>query len=601
MQEPGTAEERIPISHFDGVNGTVQPKLARIEELLHAENIRSPIIGVIEKREGQTVHGTISGSVTANNGIFKFSNTNGSYTDKYRISTISGNNRIFVLNTSGVWTALASAAAQNLPSGVFDYANVEGTKVLVNQAGENRMLDEDGDTVVASNNPGSLFNSPNANRVAFYKNRIYLADIERSGTRYRTTIQRSSYPLGIIALVNGDYAPENPGDNWEIPLTDTKYFYSTAGMNVYDVYRGAEKIATLSVAAVQETSITVTDSNMVFEPGISNLLSSDEVWIGGTFEGEKIFRWANNSAATGRDVKQYDTFKLTGGDEDEITMMVPIGDVLMMANRNNMMSWNDYTLYNYDFGVGCTSKRGYVKIMGTLYFMHYSGVYGTNGEMPRLLSRKVARYISGATRSGIENCAAGAAGLSVFFAIGDSTLYNPDGSQFKVLPDVCLEYNLADENWYVHTNVPAAEFETFLSDAGKDQILFTHKNTFQVRQFLDGADDAGAEIFMRADTQPIQLMQEFETYGTLISIVTEVERGSTTKCYVSQDGGAFFPLEGDVRKGVTTIKIPSPDKQGGRPIIARKIQLSYRDASRQRPRINQLAITYIPTTVDHAE
>lgn len=58
MRESGTKQERIPIQYFEGVNSTVQHVIARKTELAHMENARAPVIGVLEKREGQAVIGT---------------------------------------------------------------------------------------------------------------------------------------------------------------------------------------------------------------------------------------------------------------------------------------------------------------------------------------------------------------------------------------------------------------------------------------------------------------------------------------------------------------------------------------------------------------
>lgn len=276
--------------------------------------------------------------------------------------------------------------------------------------------------------------------------------------------------MGIVSLTNGDVDAVDGSSNWVIPVTDTKYFYTTAGMNQYEVYRGSQKVATITISSMSETSITASDANTTFEVGYSSFLSADEVWVYGTYSGEKQYRWISNASSIGRDVKQYDTFKLAGGDEDPITLLEPIGNILMIANKNAMMTWNDYNLEGFDLGVGCCSPNGYVKLKGALYFIHYSGVYSTSGSMPQLLSRKVERYIKGATKAGLEAAAAGYKGLSVFFTIGDVTLYNNDGSLWKVLPQVCLEFNVADQNWYVHTNVTATQFETFVDTDGSEKL-----------------------------------------------------------------------------------------------------------------------------------
>lgn len=591
MKEAGQLEERFAVTYFDGVNSTVQPSLAKRTELSHVENARSPQIGVLEKREGQVAKGLNASDAkfvaTANYGLFYFDDTNANSQKVYRISEVSGVRSIYYLHTNGRWTIMSDSDAQTLTAANFADAVVDGKMVLVNGTSPNRIIAADGTTVITSAAAGDLYNSPDARRVAFYKNRIMLADFTRSSVRYPTTVLRSSFPLGIIALADGDH----PSAVTNLSVTDTKYFYAAAGMNSYEVYRGGTLITTVTVTAVNETSIDVSSTGAA-------ILSSDEFWIAGTFTGAKQYRWVNNPTATGRDVKQYDTFKLTGGDESPITLFEPIGNVLMIGNRRTLATWDDYTLQNIDLGIGCASPRGYVKMLGTLYFLDYGGIYGTTGGLPTLLSRKIERYIKGATKAGLEAAAAGTKGLSVFFTIGDVTLYNEDGSTDKVLSNVCIEYNAGDQNWYVHTNVTNSQFINFINSTGAEQLWGTATATdASVLSFLESDTDEGAEIFMRVDTQEIQLLREFETHATPLALVTEMYRGSQVKAFVSLDKERFYELEGTATKGASILKIHGPDKKQNSP-ICRKIKVSYRDSSKQRCRINQFALIYTPTTID---
>ena len=660
MAKTSSNEARIPLSYWDGVNSAASSTIAKRSELSHAENARSPLIGVLEKRQGQSKVGTATnGAVfyTANNyGLTKFEISDTTYQGVVRVSatstfsntlTLSVFDYIFVIDYQGVvtqttiivkvgdnvsvseptifsridgiytttnnnaialldgtsnastiyslteantWFPLVDASAVNIIGAQCDFAKVDGSLVVVNGKDYNRLLSANSVTVIDSTEAGSLYNSPRAKRAAFYKNRIYLANFIRHGVKYVTTILRSSYPLGIVSLVNGDHIVGITA----LSVSDAKYFYATSGMNSYDVYRGGTKIETITVSAVNETTVTVSATSNAIN-------SSDEIWVAGTFSGEKQRRWVNNPTATGKDVKQYDTFKLSGGEEDEITLFDTIGNILIIGNKNTMMTWNDYTLQNFDLGIGCSSLNGSAKLLGTLYFLHYSGVYATTGDVPTLLSRKVERYIKGATKSGIENAAVGVKGLSVFFSIGNVTLYNADGSFWKTMPDTCLEYSVADKNWYPHTNVPAEGFTTFINTTGAERLLMSHGGAGKsVKEFLTGNTDDGAEVFFRADTQEIQLMKEFEVSSSPTNVITEVDRGSMMKTMVSLDDGDFKEIEGTNEKGATTLKITTtPEKMS--PPLARRIKVSFRDSSKQICRIRQAAITYIPSSITVAK
>ena len=457
-------------------------------------------------------------------------------------------------------------------------------------------------------------------------------------TVYKTTVLRSSFPLGIIALINGDnpsslllstgtptttteifvndvptspssYNADTQTGSTKLEVTDTKYFYTATGAKEYEVYRGYSKVADITVTKIKETSI---DVNYTFfgefnVSGKRKFQSSDEIWIKGTYTGDKIFRWMNNASLTGRNVKEYDTFKLSGGDNDGITLLTNVGNIMLVANKNGMSSWNDYTLENFDLGIGCTSPNGSVKLMGSLYFVHYTGVYSTTGTTPIIISNKVQRYFTGATKPGLENCSAGKKSRSVFFAIGDVTLYNADYSVDNVLNDVCLEYNITTQNWYVHTNVKASHMATFLEYYDPDRLIILDKTgSKESKEFLLGDTDDGEEIFMRLDFNKITLPNSAYTYGgtqwenkqTVNSLMLESERGSAVKAFVSiaEATNEWYEIEGVSEKGIAILKITPKDGDRGTPTPCRLLQVSLRENSRQTPKLTRLAVTYVPGT-----
>ena len=637
--------QKIIIPFFEGTNSSVSFNIAKKTEFIHMENSRSVTIGTIEKREGQEVLGLTTSNepfITTNNyAIFPFTNpkTKGLYRisvaesptlsiqvedvvgifDTFALSEIgdvdlesnplmisvkdsinltdrvnenTGNVvTIYYINSDNQWVPLTGSGA-NIPGGMFSYTQAEDCLFLVNLNSLNRYITSDGTSIITSSTAsGHLYNTPQASLVNFYKNRLYLADFIRSQTRYKTTILRSSYPMGIVALLNADYATAASGTT--IDVTDTKYIYATSGANTYDIYRGGTLISTITVTTVNETSIVATWT------GTPSFLASDEVWISGTYDGPKVFRWVRNASSTGKNVQQYDTFKLSGGGNDAITMMTNVGNIMMLANKNNLMSWNDYTLENFDLDIGCVSKKGYVKTMRTLYFIHYTGIYATSGGVPKKMSNKIDAYINGATKTGKENSAAGKKGNSIFFTLGDVTLYKLDGSINKVLRDVCIEYNLLEENWYIHTNVKASEFATFVEELNSDKLEFIDTaGNHAVKEFLKGNTDDGKEISFRVDTSKLTLQPtNFELSSNPISLILETERGSGIQAFVNLDKGEeYYPLEGRVVKGLSTIKIHNKDKDRGQPPICRMISISLRDNSKQICKLSRATLTFLPTT-----
>lgn len=616
MQEPGANEKRYNIEYVEGVNALSSFNVAKKTELRHAENARSTQIGCIEKRAGQTALGYSSGTTpfvaTGNYGLFYFDpNTPLTNQGLYRISKVSPDSTAsiyYLATTTDIWTKL-SGEGTSITVGQFDYTPAEGCMFLVNHEDENRYISTNGTTVYDSTSAaGHLYNSPKAHRCNFYKGRLYLANYTYGSYDYKTSVIRSSYPMGLVSLVNADYSATatdiNPATDFKV--TDTKYIYAVSGADSYDIYRGGTLITTVTVSAVNETYVTVSSGT------ITGLKASDEIWIAGTYSGTKIFRWPKNPTIAGKDVKQYDTFKLAGGDNDGITMLTNIGNVLMVANKSSLSSWNDYTLENFDLGIGNVSENGYVKLLGSLYFMHYTGVYATSGGIPKLISNKVERYITGATKAGLEACAAGKKGRSIFFSIGDGnanegvTLYNPDGSIEKVLYGVCLEYNLTQENWFIHTNVKASEFATFISSTDTDKLMMTDTGTdLKVKEFLSGTTDDGTEIPFRIDFNRMTLNPLFERINNPVALLLDTERGSNMKVFVSivEGNPEWYEVDGDITKGLSVVKITEKDGDGtrGLPPACRLLDVSIRDSSNQICRLNRASLVFLPSNQDAIE
>lgn len=664
MQEPGSIQRKLVIPFLEGVNSLVSYNIGQKTEFIHGENARSKVIGTIEKRGGQTVLGTNINNqpfvTTGNYGLFSFQNSNnpGFYrisiaenstlsintadtmyvsdtagaggtsivnysigvSDRLTVSEQVNNNTgttvaIYYINSINQWVPLTGLGT-SIPGGIFDYTYAENNIFLVNFNSNNRYIQSDGVTVTDSSSAsGHLWNSPPASKINFYKNRLYIADFIQSGIRYKTTVLRSSYPMGIISLVNDDVTAvvsNLPGTinlsglpasgSVTITVTGIKFFYIDNGANTYDIYRGQTLITTITVTKINELSLEATWTNPIpvnASSGTRDLLSSDEIWISGTYTGQKVFRWINNPATSGKDVKLYESFKLAGGENDPVTMMVNIGNVMLISNKSTMMSWNDYTLENFDMDIGCVSPKGYVKLTGTLYFIHYLGVFSTKGSVPQLISNKITKYIGGATRAGLENSAAGKKGRHVFFTLGDVTLHKIDGSINKVLKDVCIEYNLTQENWYIHTNVKASEFATFMENVKVDRLEFIDTaGNHSVKEFLSGETDDGTEINFRVDTIKLTMQQsDYEYFSTPTAVVVEVDRGSGMQVFISLENGEdFFPVEGKIVKGLSIVKITNKDYFRGKPPTCRLISISIRDSSKQLCKLSRITLVYIPTT-----
>ena len=241
--------KRIEIPFIEGINSLVGDNISKKEELAHAENVRSEKIGSVEKRKGYRRLGDSLSSPT-HYGMAYFDDSNASSNGFFRVAKVGATTSLYYLSTSNLWTILAGAGTTLTAADTF-FAKAEKNLFFVNGTDTNRYVQTNGTTVVTSTTAtGHLYNSPIANKIAYYKDRLYVGDYKVGTTQYPTSVMMSSKPLGILSLVDGDHA----SGVTTITVTDTKYIQSS---DTLLVYRGGTLIETLTVTAKTEDSITV--------------------------------------------------------------------------------------------------------------------------------------------------------------------------------------------------------------------------------------------------------------------------------------------------------------------------------------------------------
>ena len=149
--EAGKNERRESITFWDGTNAIVSKSIAKKQELIHTENVRSETIGTIEKRAGQVVLGT-----DTSGGRFKardnydlaqvstgFSSVNGFYRlsgsgEPYTTFTISVYDDLYVTDANtwslatNIWTYVKVSDYVTLTEVPFSGVNDTATKYISN-------------------------------------------------------------------------------------------------------------------------------------------------------------------------------------------------------------------------------------------------------------------------------------------------------------------------------------------------------------------------------------------------------------------------------------------------------------------------------------
>lgn len=439
--------KRFEFPYWDGLNTGVSNALSKRSEPSFLENARSLVIGLLEKRAGHSVLGNRI-SATSNFGLYDFVNN---AHNLIRVSRVGGVVSVYLFNGS-TWVKL-SGAATNLSQKECDFTTALDRCFIVNGTDKNFYLESNAITAVDSDSSsGFLYNSPTARLINYFRDRVYLGDYKRiDGTRERTGICFSSQPLGIVALVSGDHT--QPITTLEV--TETKYIKVGAANDSLDVYRGGTLIGTITVTGKTETALTISSFG-------TNLQSADELWVAGTRNGEKVIRWDNR--ATGVDAKQYDSFK--NASEEDLVLLANVNNNQLIFTENSISVWNSTWLKPLDLNIGCISKKSFVKVLGEAIFLHTTGIYATSGGIPKLISAKIQQVFDNADINQLRNACATTDGISYFVHIGTVTFKNKDGSIKKVMNNVVVEYNMQQNNFFIHTDIPMSHFTTFVGEEG---------------------------------------------------------------------------------------------------------------------------------------
>ena len=576
--------QRMEIPYFDGLNSLAASNISKKQEFSYSLNARSVKVGSIEKRGGTVPFGSLLAG-TGNYGLFYFDAatvTNSNNTGLYRVTTVAGVTDLYYLHVSGTWTRLSDTKTKATLNVSYTFA--EECCFLVNGHDDNEYIYKDGNNRAEQ---GHLEGSPKAHLINFYKERLYVGNYAtESGSFIPTGVAWSSRPLGLLGLVDGDFA----SGETTIDMTDTTYIRPT---ETVQVYRAGELIGTLSITDKTEDTITASHS--------FGLLASDQLWVYGSFADneKKRFRWTTSISA-GNDAEKKHTMKLSGADNDDLTASVNIGDIMVIANKTNIAFWNNYNQQNLDLGIGIVSPRGYIKNIGTLFFMDYSGVYSTSGAAPQLISNKVEDYILGANKGSLQACVAGKKGYSIFFSIGDVTLKHPDGSEKEVIENVVLEYNMRQQTWFVHDNSVVDDFCTYRDNSKTERILYSGDDGDHfVYEYLEGSTDIingdEKEILFRVDTDHITLSSYFEKICYPQEVIIETERGNGMETFISLDTDSFYKIEGESSKGSAILKVTSRSGTSDDIPRCRRLKVSLRDYSRSLCKITRMAFIYTQT------
>ena len=128
-------------------------------------------------------------------------------------------------------------------------------------------------------------------------------------------------------------------------------------------------------------------------------------------------------------------------------------------------------------------------------------------------------------------------------------------------------------------------------------MLSDNSGNHAVKEFLSGETDDGKEISFRADTMFLTLQAGWENLNNLVTVLVDVDRGSAGQVFIDLGkGDGYYPLPGNLRKGLSNIKVTGKDDSRGQPPVARLVSISLRDSSKQICKFSRMSLIFVPTT-----
>jgi hypothetical protein len=422
---------------------------------------------------------------------------------------------------------------------------------------------------------------------AYYKGRLYTGNIlTYTGQRYKNLVMMSSEKVGIVSYVDGDYlASASPVT---IKVTEGKYIVPGDSL---EVWRDGAQITSFQVTSKTPYSITIASLAV-------DLKSSDALWVPSTYYGRQSFKWS--TLTRGITPANPDSFPAGDDSSAEITMMDVVGNSLLVGTTNSLTSWNGTAPTTLSAEVGSIStSRGWTKLGGYLYFASSLGIYRTGGGNPEILTNPIKDYWLSAT--GLGTAVMWNWQNSVFCYIGQITVPGDDGTSEKTITNAIVEYDIIQENCYIHSYPTAITHAEEISTNGSRSGVylnitntpgyFSNSRPSTVTWATVVTSDVGDIPYMRVDTNWLYPNAQFEKPSYLWFIHADLLQGDGVKLFLKTDLDDWNEV-GELRKGLNTITLAANPTDPASSPRCRRFKLSFRSATGKLVRLGRTAIDY---------
>lgn len=361
---------------------------------------------------------------------------------------------------------------------------------------------------------------------------------------------------------------------------------NTFDMNAGRAVRGYQFGASVSVTTIGNNStLGEVFQDRLYHSGLSTAPS--RLFFSSLPNGSSNITWDTTN----------DYVDINPDDGDKITALKTGGTRLLVFKRYAVYTWKfGQTQADKIFDVGTPAQETVQNKHGITFFANENGVYAWNfgsEAQPRLISRKVQKWVDAISTATLESTTQGLAGgidnNHYYLWIGDVTV---DSRSYT---NVVLVYHIFLDAWTVYTGVPARAWATFLS--GNDLLTCfarggTSNNTSTFRFNKDATADPGTTVAADIAGIPIDAevlgrehLMSYPEESDLHTIHTVMSQAVGTNVFYSVNREDMKPQLGETNKRFSNFRAKGKGNS---------VRIKFEDNSKFRSIIEGYYIEYEP-------
>jgi len=286
-------------------------------------------------------------------------------------------------------------------------------------------------------------------------------------------------------------------------------------------------------------------------------------------------------------------------DSQNVTALERNGAYLLIFKERSMFTWNgSSTQPDMLVDVGAVSQEAVTTVHNITFFIGrskkdlgiyaYSGGSTNSGGVPKLISRKVQKWVDAINQADLASLRTGSDDNNVYFYIGNITFTGDDIYQDRTFSNVWLVYSISQDSWRVYDNLHAHYFGQITS-SGQELLVFGDNNG-KVWEFGQGTTDDGGDAKTPISMEVITREEHFsvpELSKSLGRMDVLSRRAFETNVRYRYDRNDDWKSLGELNGRFTTLDCP---EYGDEDNAGNTLQLQFSDYSKYQASIDGFTI-----------